>query len=76
MANGIEDVLNASDVLPDIVVEIGKIGLWLQAVGLIVLLWVAFQVVSFIYSRKGRNELRQIRSDLKRIEKKIDKLSR
>ena len=76
MVDGIEGVLNASEVLPDIVVEIGKIGLWLQAVGGLVLLWIAFQVVSFIYNRKKRNELRQIRLDLKRIEKKINKLSR
>lgn len=71
----VEEAVNVSaDVIGDIVSAVGYIGLWIQAIGLIVILWIIFHVVSLIFNRKRRKILYQIRGDLERIERKINKL--
>ena len=58
----------------NILTQIGEIGLWLQTIGIIIVLWIIFQVVSFIINRKNRNTLKYLREDINRLERKIDKL--
>jgi len=73
----IKEIINSSvDVLPNVVLEVGKIVLWLQAIGVILVLWIIFQIVAVVVNRKKRKALYSIKSDLARIEKKIDKLSK
>jgi len=62
------------ETVTDIVLEVGRIGKWLQALGLLVIIWIIFQVVNFMINRKKQNELKKIRNDLFRIEDKLDKL--
>ncbi len=62
------------EVVGNLVTELGKIGLWVQALGLIIIFWIIFQIVNLIVNRKKRKTLYGIREDLKRIEGKIDKL--
>ena len=57
-----------------ILAEIGKIGLWLQAIGLIVIIWFIFVIFTILASRKRLKEIHIIKQDMVRIEKKIDKL--
>lgn len=63
-------------VIDDIVLELGQIGLWIQAVGLIVILWIVFQAITMYYNRKRRKLLESINDRLENLEKKIDKLSK
>ena len=58
--------------LGEVITEIGQIGLWLQALGIVIVLAVVFQIISFFYNRKRMKELEVIREDMKRIEGKID----
>lgn len=62
--------------IANLLAEVGHIGLWLDTIGLIVILWIIFQLTSFIINKKNRNTLKDIRIDIKRLEKKVDKLSR
>ncbi|MBU0761232.1 MAG: hypothetical protein KJ600_02065 [Nanoarchaeota archaeon] len=66
-----EDVFNAST---EIAARIGSIGKWLQAIGIIVIVWIALQVVNWIFNKKRIKRLDLLRGDMERIEKKVDKL--
>ena len=59
-------------VIEDIVVELGSIGLWVQTVGLIVILWIVVEAVTLYYNRKRRLLLQEINERLKVVERKID----
>lgn len=53
--------------------SIGSIGHWLQAIGAILVLWIIFQIASFILERKRVKTLKEISSRLEVIEKKLSK---
>ena len=61
-------------VLEDVVLELGQIGLWIQAVGLIVVLWIIIQSITLYYNRKRRLLLTEIDKRLRRVESKLDKI--
>jgi len=67
-------IMAIEETVTDIVLEVGKIGKWLQALGLLVIIWIVFQIVNFVINRKKQSELKKIRNDLFRIEDKLDKL--
>ncbi len=52
--------------------EIGRIGLYLQALGIVVILWIIFEVCAFFVRRKRMKEIYKIKEDIQRIEGKID----
>jgi FtsZ-interacting cell division protein ZipA len=68
------DVINVADVPIEVISEIGKIGNWLEALGIIVILWIIFQAISLWTNRKRMKEIYLIKEDMKRIESKIDKI--
>lgn len=71
------DVVNiSSEVLYTAFLEVGKIALWLQTLGILIILWFTFQIIALIINRKRRKVIYSIKKDLVRIEKKIDKLSK
>jgi len=61
-------------VLEGVITEIGQLGLWLQAIGIAVVLVIVFNVISFFYNKKRLKQIAAIRRDMERIEGKIDKL--
>lgn len=61
-------------VIDDLVVELGQVGLWIQAVGLVVILWIIFQAITMYYNRKRRSILVEINERLKKIELKLKKI--
>jgi len=63
-------------VIEDVVVQLGQIGLWVQAVGLVVILWIIVEAVTLYYNRRRRLLLMDIDERLKRVEKKIDMIKR
>tara|TARA_Y100000310_G_scaffold222333_1_gene224057 strand:+ start:118 stop:318 length:201 start_codon:yes stop_codon:yes gene_type:complete len=62
--------------LEDIVIEVGRLGNWIQAVGLVVILWVVVQAVTMFFNRRRRMLLRDIDERLERVEKKLDRTLR
>ncbi len=62
------------DATTRILSNVGQIGLWLQALGVIVILWIVFEVVALAYHRKRMKEVYKIKEDMIRIEGKIDRL--
>lgn len=58
-------------VIEDVILQLGRIGLWVQAVGLIVILWIIFQAITMYYNRKRRMLLEEINERLKKVEKKL-----
>jgi hypothetical protein len=63
-------------VIDDLVVQLGHIGLWIQAVGLLVIIWISVQAVTLYYNRKRRLLLEEINKRLKSVENKLDKISK
>jgi len=66
----IEQVVNTSSSL---ILEVGKLGNWIQAIGIVVVLWIVLQVITIIINIKKKRILTEIKKDLRRIENKIDK---
>lgn len=60
----------------NIILELGKLGKWIQAVGLLVILWIVFNAINMYFNRKRRKLLERIDMDVKRLEEKVDKLLR
>ena len=60
----------------ELVLELGKIGKWVQAVGLFVIVWIVIQLINLIVNRKRLVSLKRVESNLERMEKKINKLSK
>ncbi len=70
------DLVNVNGSVSDLAVEVGKLGNWLQAIGIIVIAWLIFQIISLIINLKRKKLLEKISGDVKRLEKKIDGLKR
>ena len=62
--------------LEELAKSLGKIGLWIQAVGLVIILWLIFEIIILINNRIRRKQLYAIEDRLKSIENKVDKLKR
>ena len=62
--------------LVDVALELGRIGIWIQAIGLVVILWIIFEIILLINNRIRRKRLYAIEKRLERIEKKIDSIIR
>jgi hypothetical protein len=68
-------IVNVStDVVGGLVLDVGRIGLWMQTVGIIVILWLIFSIVMLIVNRKKRKYLKSIDERLISVEKKLDLL--
>ena len=64
------------EVIVNLLTEVGKVGSWLQAIGLIVVLWIIFQIISGVINRRNHNTIKDLKKDVERLEKKIDRLSK
>jgi len=60
--------------LTDLAREIGTIGNWLQAIGIIVIFWIIFQIVNWAINKRRLEKLNKIQKKLHEIENKIDKI--
>ncbi len=54
--------------------KLGYVALWLQALGVILIIWIVAEAFAFYYNRKRMIEVYNIKKDMKRIEDKIDKI--
>lgn len=58
----------------EIIAVLGSLALWLQAVGVIVVAWIIFEVIALHINRKRMREVYKIKEDMRRIERKIDRV--
>ncbi len=66
------DVTTAT--LTEITKNLGQLAIWLQAIGILIILWVVFNIISLINQRMKRKKLSIIEKRLETIEQKLDKL--
>ena len=66
--------LNITDLPVNLISEVGHIGLWLQALGVVIVLTVIFDIIAFILNRRRLQEIDIIKKDMNRIEGKINYL--
>jgi len=67
--------LSPEETALEILNQLGAIGKWLQAIGIIFLLWLIFQVTNFIINGKRISKLNSIENRLETLDKKLNKLS-
>ncbi len=60
--------------ITNLVERIGQIGTWIQAIGLVIILWLIFEIILLINNRIKRKQLYKIENKLQTLENKIDKL--
>lgn len=71
----LEDLASSpTDVLSTLTLELGKIGRWIQAIGLVIVLWLIFQIIILINNRIKRKKLYAIEERLQRIENMLNKI--
>jgi hypothetical protein len=69
----VEEVVDAS---VGLINQISSIAHWLQALGIVVVLWILFQFISLLMNQKRMKEIDTIKKDMQRIEGKIDVILR
>ncbi len=62
--------------LEEIVLALGQVGLWIQAVGILVIIWLVVQFITMYFNRRRRLLLEEINQRLKRVESKLNKISK
>jgi len=65
-------MVNIADLPFNLITEVGQIGTLLQALGLVVLITIIFDVIAFVLNRKRLKEIAIIKKDMERIEGKIN----
>lgn len=63
-----------SEEIVNLIAKIGNLGSWLQAIGIVVLLTIIFQIIAYFLNRKKLKELEMIRNKLSIVEDKLEKL--
>ena len=63
-----------ADLPINLISEVGQIGVLLQALGIVVILTIIFDVIAFILNRKRLQEIAVIKKDMARIDSKIDRI--
>ena len=71
-----QEILLSPEVAGDIITRLGSLGKWLQALGLIIIIWLLIQITNFFINKKRLKTLITIKEDIERIETKVDKLSK
>lgn len=63
-----------ANVVGDIAIALGSLGKWLQAIGILIVLWIILHIINWAINRKRLKELYRIKDDMIRVEGKIDKI--
>jgi len=70
----IDAITSTPEIANDILLALGQIGLWLKAIGIVIIIWLIFHVVSVLFNTKRMKEVKNIKGNITRIEEKIDKI--
>lgn len=63
---------NSNDIVGQLITEVGQLALWLQAIGLLIVLWIVFQIIALINEKRKRKRLNNIEAKLDKLDKKLD----
>lgn len=69
-----ETVNITTDALTGIITTVGQLVLFLQALGLIIVIWLIFQITSLIVNRKRKKILENLQKDIGNLNKKMNKI--
>ena len=70
-----EEIVNVTvEVVENLLMEVGNLALWLQTLGIIIVLWIAFEITFLVLMVKRRKTLKNIQDRLIKIERKLNKL--
>jgi biopolymer transport protein ExbB/TolQ len=73
----VEEVVNVSlGLVPGVVGELGRVVLWLQAIGVLLLLWIIFQLVMLWINYRRLSKLKELNHKLDSFEKHFNKMYR
>jgi hypothetical protein len=74
----VDEVLDVSGdtVVGGLIMEVGKLGLWIQGIGLLIVLLIIFYFFSFYVNWMRKKELIKIRKKVEEIDKKVDMLGK
>jgi hypothetical protein len=65
---------NSTETVKEIILALGNIGLWLQAIGILVVLIIISTIIDFVLNRKKLKKLNIIERKINSIENKIDRI--
>ena len=69
-------MVDINDVPVDVLVQLGSLGKWIQAVGLLVVIWLVVQGITLYFNRKRRKAILEMKDQVSRIDRKLDKISK
>jgi len=70
-----DDIINnTAGGLESILTSVGNLALWMQTIGLVVVLWILFEIAIIVFQVKRKRSLKHINERLINLERKIDKL--
>jgi hypothetical protein len=64
------------DISNNLIIEVGRIGLWLKGLGIVVILWILFNLVNLVINKRREQKMEKYDLAIKRIEKKIDRITK
>ena len=76
MATPLTSINNSNDIVSSLIAEVGQLALWLQAIGVLVVLWIDYQINSLYIEKKKKKKLENIEQRINEIDKKLDILIR
>lgn len=62
-----------TDVASELLSSVGKLGLYMQALGLLIIIWLIFQITNLIIKYKSKNRIKIIEKEIKEIKKMLKK---
>ncbi len=65
---------SSAEFAKEMVNSLGQVGLWLQAIGLLVIITIITLVISLIIAQKRLKQIRKIKKQINSIEDKLDKV--
>lgn len=73
----VEEFINVStEIFPVLTQEVKQLASWLQALGIVMFLWLIFQIIALVVRDKNKKLLQKIEKDLKNLDFKINRLIR
>jgi hypothetical protein len=62
------------DQVSSLILDIGRIAVWLKAVGIAAIVWLVFESVALWLNYKKLKEFSRVKTDIKRIEEKLNRV--
>lgn len=70
------EAIDNVDLLSGVISDIGQLGNWMQTLGIVVVLWIVFQIISLVINHNKWAILKKLDLDIRRLEYKIDRLKK